>query len=104
MAIVGKVMLDLSPLIWMREKLLTNQAVKSGRSIGRQAHIKATAASAVLHSMSEIPATTRIHQYKVITEWVGQMLLTISRIYDNDCSSYAYENTTSMRQSYGVAT
>ena len=61
MAIVGKVMLDLVPFFLMRRELLTKQAVKSGRSRGRQAHIRATAASAVLHSMSEIPPTIHIH-------------------------------------------
>ena len=63
MAIVGKVMLDLFPLLWMRGELLTKQAVKRGRSMGRQAHIKATAASAVLHIMNEIPPAVRVHQY-----------------------------------------
>ncbi len=47
--------MDVGPLFWMRGELLTNQPVKSGRRIGRQAHIKATADSAVLHIMIEIP-------------------------------------------------
>ena len=50
-------MLDLVFLLCMREETLAMQAVKSGRRIGRQAHIKATADSPVLHIMNETPAT-----------------------------------------------
>ena len=54
-------MLDLVFLFCLREETLAKQAVKSGRRIGRQAHIKATADSPVLHIMNEAPATTQIH-------------------------------------------
>ena len=61
---MGKVILDVVPLFWMRGELLTKQAVKTGRSIGRQAHIKATADSAVLHIMIENPASINIYQHR----------------------------------------
>ena len=55
-------MLDLVFLLWMRNETLAKQAVKRGRRIGRQAHIKATAGSPVLHMMNERPAAIQIHQ------------------------------------------
>ena len=47
-------------LLCMREEALAKQPVKSGRRIGRQAHIKATADSPVLHITNGTP-TVQIH-------------------------------------------
>lgn len=81
-------------LLCRREEALAKQAVKSGRRIGRQAHIKATADSPVLHIMKETPPAI---QYILVESLggVGYMLLrTGSGIYESYRSSYAYENTT----------